>query len=115
MREILKCLKFLQDRGVDFYLEGEDGGGTIQMLVGARGVVEYLQDKNRFYAEYHGVSVDDFIAWRSEGCSVRCSALTKNGRRCKNYATGMVDVSAKEWVKNKGEYCQVHSAQRERG
>lgn len=74
-------------------------------------ILEYLADRNAFYASTYGVSVRDFLLWKDSDFSVSCSATTSQGKPCKQIVAGGSHVPVKTWLELQGEYCRYHGGE----
>ncbi len=78
-------------------------------------VVQYLEDKEVFEAEFEGVTLEELGAFKNAEGAILCSAITKQGLPCKNYVHGAYPEnygpslrSVREWLNKQGEYCVFH-------
>jgi hypothetical protein len=95
-----ELLERFRESGIDFMLYVE--GGTI--FIEEDDLEELLEDPEAYKANYHGVSVEQFRAWRDS--SYQCLAKTKKGRQCLHRAIGA--SSPKEFVSGVSDYCRYH-------
>lgn len=83
-------------------------GGSLAMKLGAADMVLLCQDPVSFRAAACGVTRAQYLAWTADRFSVRCSAITVAGKRCRCTVSGGGDVSAQRWVEMQGMYCAIH-------
>ena len=109
----LEILYFLKEENVGFYIDipGQHGGKTLS--ASAEDVYAFLSDKDKFCAKHYGITVQQFVAWCNSDRNVRCSAITQNGKRCKNNVVGGNGVDPATWVELQDGYCTLHSEGRE--
>lgn len=46
----------------------------------------YLQDSDAFFAKSWGVSIDDYMSWKTNAGNIICCARTSKGKPCKRIA-----------------------------
>ena len=94
--------------GVHFSVWGPAPGGSRQYDVTGRGLLALEKDPEEFFAIANGMSPEQYREWLANDCSIVCSATTKAGQRCTNYARAGYQVEASEWLKRFGERCANH-------
>lgn len=83
--------------------------GTATIGLSAEDYSLYIKSPEKYAANKYGLTVIEYRAWVEHGGCVRCSGLTKLGKRCKNYMTVTpMRLDAKDWKEFQGGYCVVH-------
>lgn len=83
-------------------------GGSTAVTLDAADMALLCKDPVSFRAAACGVTRDQYLAWTADHFSVRCSAITVTGKRCRCTVRGGADVSAQRWVEMQGMYCAIH-------
>lgn len=101
----MDLLRRLEETGVNFMLFV--GNGSI--IISTEDVPELLADPNKFLADYYGVSVERYFAWRSfDG---HCRATTAKGKPCTKRPEGALEPES--FVVGISDYCQHHQGHKE--
>ena len=100
-----KVISDLSDNGIMFMINAVDGG---QLMIDDADALKVIMEKSLdgVYADIDNVSIEDITEWKKTKGDIRCSAITKNGIRCKNLIA--YRVPPHEWVARQNEYCKVH-------
>lgn len=94
--------------GVELSICIPDEYGSQNVPLSIENAVLLLTDPVAVYAKLHAVGQREFRTWRNESMSVRCSAKTLKGKRCRNIIGGGRAVSAVTWADLTGGYCHCH-------
>jgi hypothetical protein len=103
----LQVLDYLSSKGVRFAI-GEDGAMHGGYFVGREEIEQFLDDPDKLFAKFNGVSKSEYRDWREAGKVLRCAAKTKSGKPCKLHVENRWCRSAQEWLARQGEYCPKH-------
>lgn len=102
--ETIDFLKEMAESGIHFEIY-VDGNGCA--CLGVEEVLKYISNRDKFLAEFLGISVNTLKLWREfykeHG---RCRAKTKRGQRCLN---GCPMVEPQNFNPNIDWFCRVHS------
>lgn len=101
----LDLLGRLEEAGVAFMLYV--GGGSI--IISKEDVPELIANPDKFLADYHGVSVERYLAWRNFDGS--CRATTAKGKPCTKRPEGASSPAA--FVRGISDYCKHHQGYEE--
>jgi hypothetical protein len=84
-------------------------GGHRQVKLEMELIHEFLADPTGYIADkIWRVSKSDYVQWLEENQSVRCSALTRSKKRCKQILRGGLQVTPTKWADMHGNYCFFH-------
>jgi hypothetical protein len=100
----LNFLKELASHGISFHVDIPDIGGVKGIYIrDVKEILEYLENPDLFAAREYGVSLKDYLLWRSDDYCVICMGKTQKRKRCKKVVTGGSGVCAQKWVSLQGE------------
>jgi len=102
----INFINHLYSIGASISISIPDRHGACHIELLQEEILDYSNNPDLFIANKYDVDLKDYINWKEEDYSVRCSAITRNKARCKNLAIS--DVTPLEWVKHHGEYCYKH-------
>lgn len=110
MKNSQKAFQALIDAGatVSIDIPYPQGGGSQSLTLDAADMALLCKDPVSFRAAACGVTRAQYLAWTADRFSVRCSAITVAGKRCRCTVSGGGDVSAQRWVEMQGMYCAIH-------
>jgi hypothetical protein len=86
-----------------------DQWGSRTLNLGYDEVLRYLDDPIGFQAKYYNVTKRQFQGWLLEDGAVQCSHMIDDYRRCQIAVRGCQNVHPKDWVRNSGRLCHVHT------
>lgn len=109
--EKLLFLQSLTALGVKFTVPLPTPDGFSDRPISIEDILMLENDKDSIFAKLHGITLSQYLAWRSAEYHVQCAALTKKGRRCRQSLPGGVIIDPKKWLEMQGDYCAVHSGE----
>lgn len=105
----MQVIKELLESGVGMVISVPTNGGySTQIVEDANDVLQYLENREAFYAKAHGCTLREYLLWEEDKYSAMCSATTSKGKPCRNTVTGGQDVPVRRWLELQGEYCWMH-------
>ncbi len=109
----VQVIKELLENGVGMTISvPTNGGGCFTSLIqDPNEVLDYIENRDAYFARVHGCSLREYLLWKADNYSVVCSATTSKGKPCKQIVRGGSDVDVKRWRELQGEYCWVHAAE----
>ena len=104
----ISLLNELRKAGINFYGSVPDVSGQKEVYLTTEDVLDFLTDKQDWFAKQNGVSKQDYISWLESHGTPRCGVILKNGNRCKNVVSGGMAMPLKVWLNEDAGYCRVH-------
>jgi len=87
--------------------------GQIDYVATPEEVMLFFSDPDALFAKVHEVSKSEYRDWVESDFTAYCSGTTRAGRPCRNQVNGGYYVPIKKWLALQGQYCTVHSGERE--
>lgn len=99
----LELLERIQAAGVHFLIFVGDGQASFPPAE----VLRFVNNPDQFLADYHGVSLDAYEAWkRYDG---KCRGVTSKGKPCG--MSGLRDPTPRRFTPGRSDYCEHHKDQ----
>lgn len=106
---VAQFLGALKEHGVLLTTSVPEPGGHKHINLEMGSIHEFLADPTGYVADkVWRVSRSDYVQWLEEDQSVRCSALTRSKKRCKQIVRGGLQVTPTKWAEMHGHYCAFH-------
>jgi hypothetical protein len=107
LTDAISVARQLENLGAVIYVQTDAAGGGRTFRLLPSDVQDFLDNPEFWKAKQWGVTPGEMDEWYSNDRMPRCGAMTKAGRRCRNYLASETDPN--EFAKLHGSRCVVHS------
>lgn len=108
---VIEVVDELTRNGIDVSVTNYDDNSNNIIELCGEDVVKYITNKTKFFADYHGVTEEQYIDWK-EWVDVfgyrKCNKTNKDGKNCGNYIYDIHDVDVKEFKRGYHDMCKLH-------
>lgn len=99
---IADVVRLLNENGIQTEAVFEPIGPQCSFHPSPQDIVHMIQDRDAFFARECALSKEDYQDWKrfiQEGC--RCTALTRNGSRCRHRVQEFAELSPQRYVERR--------------
>lgn len=107
----IKTIETMAAAGINFVVNISVPGGGKDIELKPKDIPVYIADEEQCAADHFGVSKPQYLAWIEHEGRARCGGMTSNGKRCRNYVSGHIQLPIYEWLRRDGGYCVAHGGE----